>query len=383
MSLSSLLTQGWNPANSKPSYATASINPFSNFQSMYNMRASNKRWVNRALGRVASGSGNFNVGICCDSLSTGYNGAVETRANSWPNQMMAELATLGFPSGGDGVVPLTDPLQSGQISAVTGTALSLVTKPFVSSTGAGTFTYTTLRACTAIEVGYSNLIAGFTWTIDGVAQAAGNVNLTSTLAKIRVTGLANQVHVMVFTYAVANVGFLYVGADSTDRNGFVHVNTLSNGGSQVANGTFDLNWNDPGGLFYNLPNRLTYLPTTQDLWIVGPGGTDVENHPTPIPTVIAGFNALIAQLRTHSPNSDVMFINHLSFPDLENTLWPTWMNAVYANADANNLIVPDWNDRLGGYARALAMGMLGADNLHFTFATQAAFGRVTAQALVA
>lgn len=370
------------PTNYRPSYA-GSAGDYSAAQSSFNKNATNSYWINRGLDRVAGGLGNFNIGVVADSLSTGYNGATEDRTKSWPYQLANQLALLGFPRGGDGVCPLTDPLLIPFVTGSTG-VWNFTFATAYGSSGAGTFTFVTSLPCTTIEVISANNGTAFSYTID--AGGAINVVPDTTLSYNHSVnnGLANAIHTVVLTTAAANTFAYAICADRRNDLGFVTVNILSMGGSQVVpgNGNYSNNWNDTSGFYYNLPGRLNFLPTTMDMWLVELGMSDIENHGNTVAQVIAGYTQLFAKLRAHSPNSNIVVVNTITFPNLQFTVGPAWMSALFALCQQQNIQILDWNDRLGGYANALAMGMLGADNTHFNYGTQAGFGRTDAQSMV-
>lgn len=372
-----------------PSYVTAAAakHNFDPITSSYNFKANSLYWARRALDRVAAQVGCFNVGVIGDSLTIGYDGTTENRAKSWPDAMADQLAILGFPRAGDGVVPVVDaaPIAS-QCTFTSGAWNTATGKSYVIGPNGGVLTFQSIYAGTVVSVIYGNnsSVGGFSVAIDGgagvpVVPAGGQSKGTYT-----VTGLANTTHRVVITCAANNQFIFSVRCDNLPGNAGVIVNTLSMGGSQVVpgNGNYSNNWNATDGVYYQLDQRLGELPTTQDMWLVCIGGTDMESHGSTAAQMAAGYQTLIGKLLAHSPNSNIVLVALISFADLQFTTWPGWLAALFQLADTNNLPILDWNDRLGGYANALAMGMLGADNLHFNFGTQAGFGRGVAQQLV-
>lgn len=357
------------------------VNRFDAARSVYNWKAGNTRVLRKALGAAVSG-GRADVVFMGDSLLPGFDGTTTVERYGPPRQAgNVASSLLGCAEAGDGVTPAV--MIPGQLTdrwSFTGTIDTGSTYPglvFLNSGAA--LTYSSIKPGDRVRLFYGDNSSAFTYQIDGGAAVGVTPTGTSTIRMLEVTGLANTTH----TVTVNGTGtFTFVFGASVTSSAGLAIHNLALGGSRCTTGGPADNWLDTtnGWFAFGTARRtmLSLAGITPAFVFCCLSSNDVFQGAT-VSQITAGLTAM----RNLYPSADFGLIAGWAVPGTNPTLFDQLQQGRYQLADALDVPLIDWNDRVGGQAAAQVNGYLGADNTHPLNATSALLGRALGQLIAA
>jgi lysophospholipase L1-like esterase len=264
----------------------------------------------------------------------------------------------------------------GQSDHYTYTGTYTLTVGVMTMYAASTATFQSEQAGTIVDVYYSDLSQSFTVSIDGAAAvtvpAGGGTNA---IKRYRVTGLADTTHSVKVT---ASTNWTYLCAIAVNRAAGVAVHNIAWGGGRAAGGGTGLSWTDTSAAANIQAFRKGAMDVsgyTPDLVVVSLGANDVNANDTP-----ANIIAALTTIKGWYPNSDYLFMLWPGISTMAAGAWDAFCAALYSFADTQDIPIMDFRDRSGTVTEALALGLIGADNIHPTEGTQREWGRIIASA---
>jgi len=345
------------------------------------------------LDRVIGGTGACNIAFIQDSLGIGFDGTVGDPNGgfnlnfAFPSAFRDSLNALGYTTGGPGTMCTT--VNPSAMAANYGFSWTGGVAPlnyFLFTATGGTITWVSPKACTHIDIAYSNQNSNFSYTVDG--GAPNNVVPTgaATNAKLTVPGvpLANVVHTVVITCGATHALTAINGYSLTG----LMTHNLSQGGTTIAwaAGGPNINWGDTS-VSTNLPGaRIAALPANLDAVFFMMGAND-KLHLIDPATIVAGAETF---LNTRFPGvlagtTDVILGTSYHIPPsnpASDSNWEQTLNLYYQLAARRNWRLFDWNDRLGGVGQALLNNLLGADSTHPIWGVSVQYGKSLSNNLV-
>ena len=369
--------------NGLPSYAvTVAANVYDSTRCVYNWKASNTRRHRAGLAHASTGGTTSQLFIG-DSLTTGainLTTLTMDRPHAWPRAYAATLGSLGYPSGGSGLVRIMDGTLRDDRWTVSGSWTGGSTSAYAASAGASA-TMTVPDSGTSVAVVFVGTSATtFSVSVDGATSGAGYLvvptgGAAGVVRRVVLNGLADKPHVVKVT-SLSSGALALIGAEVFRSTGLVCHN-VAQGGS-TAGLTGQGSWTDTNAVFGSRllplfkPGSGAYgtVPTTVHCAL---GANDIGKGSTPDQVAAA-----ITTLRNACPNSDfILYFEPLPAASTA-AVWAPFGTRMYALADALDVPLVDLNDRLGGYTVEAANGLTGDTVAHLNAAGYAEWGRSAA-----
>lgn len=331
-----------------------------------------------ALAKAAVGEGQCHFCVIADSSSVGYNGAAFVAADAWPTQMGNQLATQYGITAKLGAIPAVGMNNLWTLTgnvAVGGLVPSLITFGNAAGTASVQFNGTDLY----IQYGNNNS-ATLTYAVDGGASNNLVPSGAQSWAYAHLGGLANGAHTVVISGPGGAAGSYIGGVIGTSAAPGLYIHNLAIAGSTASVGNDQQNWSIHD-FFYALSDTrhglLAAAGITPNALVVLLGGNDLSQGST-VARVIAGYQDIIS----YYPNSELALADAWNIAALGTTAaqYESLISALCRQADTSGAQLWDWYGLVGGYASALALGLLGPDATHPTDANSAWFGRSVAAA---
>lgn len=320
-------------------------------RSIYNLKASNTGRLRAALSAARAGTGLCRLGFAGDSLTAGY---TATRGTTDPvTSLRGELNRQGYTTG---ELVHTSPSMTEPRITTTGTwAAGTVQFPWIGGTSTGA-TLALTGTGTVCEIVSAKGSAPFTYSIDGAAAVTVTPSTSpTTILTTTVTGLTSASHTVTITttntagvYLYA-LGFRSATGVVVDNAGIVGASSPdwlaqpTNYGPAVS--TFSSGYPSHDAVFLELgANNLLHAVGT-------PAG------------LTSDLGSLITQIRAQSATPATVVLVASNYMQTYDTSQPAWISAVYDAADASDVPLIDFADRLGLYGTY--SGMQGAgDGIH-------------------
>lgn len=344
---------------------------------LYNFNARTMRRARAGLAKAAAGG--FARVLCFgDSTFIGYDGATTEEAKSVPRKLGATLAALtGAPLGG-GMVPWTVNTTS---MVSTGTVDRAAYPGLMTMYPGSTVTYTPVLPFTSHDLTYSNQSATFGVQIDGGAAVNPAVTGAGTMTKATThTGLADTVHTIKIT---AGSNFAYIALSDLKRASGIHLTNLCVGGTTAdLIGSGYTSWANTAAaptlktsLIDGYQTLAGYDP---DLIVIPIGGNDLFQGDTNA-HAIAGAK----KMKDFFPNASCLMVQGWRIGSVAAATANDYLERKYQLADQYDFALQDLQFVSGTYEEATALGMVGPDTVHPSFATQGQWGRSGGTALAA
>lgn len=340
-----------------PAHAGARPHRFAPDGAIYNLKSANTRRLRAALAAARAGTGLCRLTFVGDSLTAGYQA---TRGTSDPVTFLrGELTRQGYATG-ELVVAYTNGAPDTRFAQSTGSAPTfpwgdLVSNATVTVTGTGT----------VLEVVGSGIGQAWTVSVDGGAPATFTPNGSSGPQVFTVTGLSNAAHSAVITGTTggANNSYLHA-AGFRQASGVV----VENAGI-VHNTTAD--WLAGAGAFGPAWSLFHTDYPGHDAVVIELGANNLLIPAGTVASFAADLATLVDQARAQTPaNPATVLLTTSNYPSGHDTDWPPFLSAIYDVADAKDVPLIDFADRLGLFA-AHGASQGSGDGIHLNAAGNA------------
>lgn len=364
--------------------------PFDEVLSVYNLKASNTRYLRAGINRASipasqTGAGLCRIAIFGDSKSDTYNGngpaGHDNVYSKWPHVLKRRLlqSIAGLNDGGTGYIKtwhagIYDPRLT-----LTGTWTNSSGGPYsYTTTNGDTITLSTLATGekgTIVDAIVANYQAD-QWSLsaDGNTSGTGYYLTTNTNGGAawrlgQLTGLPDTTHSIVWKNVASNPGADFITGLALRRSyGLVIDNYSLNGGGSphFISGTTGV-----GGVakFYT-PNP--------DLLIIALGGNDLAS--TAFNLSVSTTIANLTTIRNLYPNSDVMLVLYEENTAVPQATWQSYGAAMYNLADTLDIPLIDIYNKVG-VGNTLTQFGLAVDGTHQNGAGDSLYGDAMAKAI--
>lgn len=364
-----------------PTMAGARAGQYDHARGLYNAKASNMTKIRAQIGKVLGASASCKIGIMGDSLMAGR---VATPGLNDPGQILRNLfASSGYPPAGGYVWAWNNTAVdtrwawSGSGTAWTAGAGAAPFVPYISATTAGKIaTYTSTNPGTVVDILTYGDTAPFTVSIDGGAATA-ITGLAGTTAPqvIRVaSGLADTTHTVTITSVAGTNKLAAVNVSRTTAG--VHVSNAAISGlrSATARGA---NHSPMMTLMYSVPDIVIIEMGMNELL----SGISMAQYKTDL-TALANDALTQSAAVLLVASNPVRTSSAVSGTTYTTAQVAALRSATYDVADALDLPLLDFGDRIADYDAAQAVGLTSSDGVHLGPAGYALKARMLYDALV-